>query len=90
MTYRPLTAALLATAFVAGCQLTPQQRQVASTVGGLGAGLLVASAFDANTELTILAAAAGAAAGTLLAQETSTGNCAYANGDGTYSVAPCP
>ena len=85
-----MAVGLISVTALAGCQLTPQQQQVAATVGGLGAGLLVAGAFDANTELTILAAAAGAAAGTLLYQDSQSGNCAYSNGDGTYSVAPCP
>jgi len=70
--------------------LTPEQRTVVGVTGGAAAGLLTAAAFDANSEWRIIAALAGAAAGTLVAQNSTTGNCAYARGNGTYYTAPCP
>ncbi|MEM9318723.1 MAG: glucose-6-phosphate isomerase [Pseudomonadota bacterium] len=90
MTKMTMAAGLIAITTLAGCQLTPQQQQAGATLGGLAAGLLVAGAFDANTELTILAAAAGAVAGQLLYQDSLTGDCAYADGSGGYRIAPCP
>ena len=33
--------------------------------------------------------AIGAAAGTLIARNTRTNQCAYSNGDGTYRTVPC-
>ncbi|MEM1273510.1 MAG: glucose-6-phosphate isomerase [Pseudomonadota bacterium] len=90
MTKTFIAAALVSVTALAGCQLTPQQQQAGATLGGLAAGLLVAGAFDANTELTILAAAAGAVAGQLLYQDSQSGDCAYADGSGGYRIAPCP
>jgi hypothetical protein len=82
-----LTVVALATA---ACQpLSPQDRANLGLLGGAGAGLLLADAFDANPQWTILATVAGAAVGTQVARNTQTGQCAYSNGDGTYYVAPC-
>ncbi len=74
---------------LAGCQLTPQDRANLGLLGGAAGGVLLADAFDANPEWTIVAGVAGATIGTLVARNTQTGNCAYSNGDGTYSVRPC-
>jgi hypothetical protein len=70
--------------------MTAEQRTVAGVAGGAAGGLIAAEAFDANDEWRLIAALAGAAAGTAVAQNTATGNCAYARGDGTYYSAPCP
>lgn len=81
---------LIAAVVVAACQpLSPQDRSNLGLLGGAGAGLLLADAFDANPQWTILATVAGAAIGTQVARNTQTGQCAYSNGDGTYYVAPC-
>ena len=84
-----LIAGLGAAAILAGCQLTPQDRANIGLVAGAAGGALLASELGANDNWVILAGVAGAAAGTLLARNTQTGQCAYSNGDGTYSVAPC-
>ncbi len=82
-----LMVAALATA---ACQpLSPQDRSNLGLVGGAGAGLLLAGAFDANPAWTIGATLAGAAIGTQVARNTQTGQCAYSNGDGTYRVGAC-
>lgn len=82
------TAAAIA---LAGCQaLTPQDRATLGGLTGAAAGYLTADALDANPQWTIVATLAGAAAGTMVARNTETRNCAYSNGDGTYTVAPCP
>ncbi|MBF9034737.1 glucose-6-phosphate isomerase [Rhodobacterales bacterium HKCCE2091] len=89
MTKHVLLAAVASASLLAGCQLTPQDRSNIGLLGGAAAGVLTAQALDANEEWTILAGVAGAAAGTLYARNTATGNCAYSNGDGTYTVRPC-
>ncbi len=88
---RSLPATLLAAAFVlGGCQMTQTERNVVGGVAGAAGGLAVANLLGGGTNWKILGATAGAAAGTLLAQNTQTGQCAYARGDGTYYEAPCP
>jgi len=82
--------ALSALVLFSGCEnLTPEQRTVVGITGGAAAGLITADALDANSNWTLIAALAGAAAGTVVAQNAVTGTCAYARGDGTYFEAPC-
>ena len=83
-----MAAGLASIAALSAC--TPEGEAALSAAGGGAAGLLLASAFDANPEWTIAAGLAGAAGGAALYQNSRTGQCAYPNGDGTYSVAPCP
>ncbi len=86
-----IPATLLAmTVALAGCQMTSTERAVVGGVAGAAGGLAVANLFGANSNWQILGTVAGAAAGTLLAQNTQTGRCAYARGDGTYYEAACP
>lgn len=70
--------------------LTTQQRTVVGVTGGAAAGLITAEALNADDDWRLIAALVGAAAGTLVAQNTATGTCAYARGNGTYYTAPCP
>ncbi|MCC6306555.1 MAG: glucose-6-phosphate isomerase [Rhodobacteraceae bacterium] len=81
-------AASLALAACAG--MTPEERMVVGGLAGATAGLIAADALNANRNWTIFAALAGAAAGTLVARNSVTGQCAYAVGDGTYRTGPCP
>lgn len=75
----------------AGCEnLTSEQRILVGMTAGAAAGLLTAEALDADGNWRLIAALAGAAAGTLVAQNSATGRCAYARGDGTYFEAACP
>ena len=86
-----IPATLLAmTVALAGCQMTSTERAVVGGVAGAAGGLAVVNLFGANSSWQILGTVAGAAAGTLLAQNTQTGRCAYARGDGTYYEAACP
>lgn len=81
-------AALLA---LTACEnLTTEQRTVVGVTGGAAAGLIAAEALHANSNWRIIAALAGAAAGTVVAQNYATKTCAYARGDGTFYEAPCP
>lgn len=70
--------------------MTPEQRTVAGVAGGAAGGLILAEALQADDNWRLIAALAGAAAGTMVAQNSSTGQCAYARGDGTYYTARCP
>ncbi|GEM_PF-341525 len=81
---------------LAGCQPLTQQDQseLAGTVIGAGAGLLLADAFDANPAWTVGTALAGAAIGQQVARNTATGECAYyagrnSAGQPVYRTGPC-
>jgi osmotically inducible lipoprotein OsmB len=75
---------------IAGCQMSQQDQMIVGGLAGATAGLLTASALGANSNWTLLAALGGAAAGTLVARNRATGQCAFAVGDGTYRTGPCP
>jgi len=70
--------------------MTPEQRTVAGVAGGAAAGLITAEALDADDDWRLISALAGAAAGTVVAQNAQNNRCAYSRGDGTYYTAPCP
>ncbi len=86
---RSLIIASIASLTLAGCLDTTDNREVTGAALGAGAGLIGAAIFDANAGWTVISALAGAAAGTLIARNTRTNQCAYANGDGTYRTVPC-
>ncbi len=79
-------AAILA---LSACQMSESERALAGGVAGAAGGLAVSNLLGAGTNWRIIGTVAGAAAGTLLARNTVTGQCAYARGDGTYYEAPC-
>lgn len=81
-----VTAATLA---LTACETTQSRTVIA---GGTGAaiGALTAEALADDPAWTVVGALAGATAGTLVARNPTQANCAYAIGDGTYRVAPCP
>lgn len=88
--FLPMIAAL-ALGVLGGCDnLTPEQRTLVGITGGAAAGLITADALNASSEWRVIAALAGAAAGTLVANNVDNTTCAYARGDGTYYRAPCP
>lgn len=70
--------------------MTSEQRTVAGVAGGAAAGLITAEALGADDEWRLISALAGAAAGTMVAQNQNRNVCAYARGDGSYYEAPCP
>lgn len=70
--------------------MSPEARTVAGVAGGAAAGLITAEALRADDDWKLIAALAGAAAGTIVAQNLNNRDCAYARGDGTYYIAPCP
>ena len=70
--------------------LTPEARTVAGVAGGAAAGLVAAEVLEADDNWRLISALGGAAAGTLVAQNMQTRQCAYARGDSTFYRAPCP
>ncbi|MCU4653649.1 glucose-6-phosphate isomerase [Roseibacterium sp. SDUM158016] len=93
VTVSALFAAVLA---LAGCQNMTQQDQseLFGAALGAGAGLLLADAFDANPQWTVVTALAGAAVGQQVARNNSTGECAYyvgrdSLGRPVYRTGPC-
>lgn len=83
-------AACISILALGACQnMSPEARTVAGAAGGAAAGLIAAEALDADDDWRLISALGGAAAGTMVAQNTRNGNCAYARGDGTYYTAPC-
>ncbi len=73
------------------CQnLTSDQRTVVGAAGGAAAGLIAADVLEADNDWRLIAGLAGAAAGTVVAQNRNGQTCAYSRGDGTYYTAPCP
>lgn len=86
---------LIAAVAVSACQpLSNQDRANLGLLGGAGAGLLLADAFDANPAWTVLATVGGAAVGTQVARNSQTGQCAYYQGQNqfgqdVYSQGPC-
>jgi glucokinase len=85
-----LLAALFATlTALAACQPTPQNQAATGAVLGGAAGLALSELVDANPQWTAVAVLGGAAAGSVVAQNQATQDCAYADGRGGYYIAPC-
>lgn len=82
------TAAILALGACEG--MTRQEQMVVGGLTGAALGGLTAKALENDDDWVIIGALAGAAVGTLVAQNNATKDCAYARGDGTYYVRPCP
>ncbi len=87
-----ITLASIAALGTAGCTGMTASDQNALGGGAFGAtaGFLTAKALGSNSNWTVIATLAGAAAGTMVARNQSTNDCAYSRGDGTYYSAPCP
>lgn len=91
MTKTTLVAACIGVLALAGCEgMTAQERMITGGLAGATVGVLTATALRADRNWTLIAGLAGATAGTLVGRNANTGDCAYARGDGTYRIAPCP
>ena len=93
MTQMKMAVAGLALLALPACDpamLTPEARTVAGVAGGAATGLIAAEVFELDDNWRLISALGGAAAGTLVAQNQQTRQCAYARGDGTFFQAPCP
>lgn len=84
--YLAISACVVA---LAGATCTSQEQQIVGGLVGAGFGLAVAEITDANGPWTAVAVLAGATAGTLVARNNATRECAYARGDGSYYKQPC-
>lgn len=90
LTFLKMLPAIAALVLIPACSdLTPQQRTVVGVTGGAAAGLVAADVFGADKNWRVISALAGAAAGTLIASNSATGQCAYSTGSGGYYYAPC-
>jgi hypothetical protein len=94
MTMRPKITALgcAGVLVLSACtQMTPSdQSALAGGLTGAAFGAVTAKMLEADDNWVIAGALAGAAVGTLVAQNAATQECAYARGDGTYVIRPCP
>ena len=86
----PLIATVTAATFALTACETTQTRTVIAGGTGAAIGALTAEALTDDPAWTVVGALAGATAGTVVARNTGAQNCAYAVGDGTYRIAPCP
>ena len=90
--FKPLfPLALVCSVALTGCiEMSAQDKNdLGGAVVGGAVGLITAKALGANSNWTIMTTLAGAAAGVLVARNQRTNQCAYSNGDGTYSTRPC-
>lgn len=85
-----LTLSAIAMLALAGCMTPAEQRVAGGAAIGGALGLISAKALGANDNWTVLTTLGGAAAGAMVARNQQTRECAYARGDGTYYVRPCP
>jgi len=69
---------------------TPEQRMLIGGIAGAAVGVVAADVLRADRNWTIIAGLTGAAVGAMVARNQQTNECAYARGDGTYRIAPCP
>lgn len=86
---RMSAVALVAVMGLSACNMSANERTLVGGLAGAAGGLLLADAFGANSNWTVLTALGGAAAGALVARNTATGECAYANGRGQYYTGAC-
>lgn len=84
-----LATAAVATLGLGACTMTSNERTAVGGLAGAAGGLILADALNANPNWTIVAALGGAAAGALVARNSSSGQCAYSNGNGSYYTGPC-
>jgi hypothetical protein len=88
---KSILAAALGSVALTACDMTqPQEPQLGGALVGAAIGVVTAKIFDADDDWVIIAGLTGAAVGTMVAQNNQTDQCAYAVGDGTYRILPCP
>jgi hypothetical protein len=87
---RTILAGAIATSLVlVGCTTRDQDTVAGGLVGG-GLAAVSAAALGASAGWIVAAGAAGATVGALYARNRRTNECAYSNGDGTYTIRSCP
>ena len=89
---KPILAYAAAALLTLGACTTWSEADRAAANGaviGAGVGLVSARILGADTHWAWVATLATATAGALVARNSATGECAYANGDGTVRRGPC-
>lgn len=89
MRFKMIAALIGAASLMMACQPTAQNQAALGAVLGGVTGLALSELVDANSQWTAVAVIGGAAAGTMLAQNQTTRECAYADGRGGYYLAAC-
>ncbi|WP_323037462.1 glycine zipper 2TM domain-containing protein [Pararhodobacter sp.] len=84
-----LIVALVGSFGLSACTMSTNERTAVGGLAGAAGGLVLANAFGANPNWTILATLGGAAAGALVARNAQTNECAYADGRGGYVTQRC-
>jgi len=84
-----LAGAIAASLVLVGCTTRDQDTVAGGLVGG-GLAAVSAAALGASAGWIVAAGAAGATVGALYARNRRTNECAYSNGDGTYTIRSCP
>ena len=84
-----LAAAMAASLILSGCQTTEQATVAGGAIGGT-LGAVTAAALGANPGWIVASSVAAGTVGALYARNRATNECAYSNGDGTYTVRRCP
>lgn len=84
-----IVPAMVAILALPACEDTQQNETLAAAGFGAAFGAVTASIFGADDGWTVVAALAGAAAGTLIAENSRNNECAYSDGRGGYYTAPC-
>ncbi len=74
---------------LSGCLSSVQEAQVGGAAIGAGTGFVAGKIFDLDDGWLAAATVAGAAAGTLIATNAQTNECAYADGNGGYTTQAC-
>jgi osmotically inducible lipoprotein OsmB len=83
-------AALAGTLALSACTTPGNEDLMTGALVGAGLGSITAAVLSNNPNWIIVGALAGAAAGTLVAENRRANRCAYARGDGTYYTRGCP
>lgn len=90
MRKRLMISACIGVLAISACEnLTTQEQVFVGGLVGATVGVITADALWANSNWTVIAALAGAAAGVLVARNYVTNECAYSRGDGTYYYRQC-
>ena len=83
-----LAAAIATSLVVSGCQTREEATLAGGLVGG-SFGAVTAAALGASAGWIVASSVAAGTIGALYARNRHTNQCAYSNGDGTYTIRQC-
>ncbi len=84
-----LAAAVATSLVMSGCQTREEATLAGGLVGG-SIGAVTAAALGASSGWIVASSIAAGTVGALYARNRHTNECAYSNGDGTYTIRRCP